>query len=264
MAGFTDEQALRYARQINIPDVGVAGQERLLSSSALVVGAGGLGSPALLYLTAAGVGRIGVVDADPVDLTNLQRQIAHGTADIGRGKAESARDAMHAIDPGIVVATYGERLTAANALQTIRRYDVVLDCTDNFPTRYLINDACVLLGTTLVTAAVIRFHGQLTTVRPHQGPCMRCLLPEPPAPGSVPSCAQAGVLGPVAGAMGCLQAVEAIKVLLGLPDTLVGRLFVLDALAFAPSIMEIERDPDCPVCGATPRITGLTDFEASC
>lgn len=264
MAGFTDEQALRYARQINIPEVGVAGQERLLSSSALVVGAGGLGSPALMYLTAAGVGRIGVVDADPVDLTNLQRQIAHGTADIGRKKAVSARDAMRAIDPDVGVVTYVERLTAANALHTIRGYDVVLDCTDNFPTRYLINDACVMLGTTLVTAAVLRFYGQLMTVEPHEGPCLRCTLPEPPAPGSVPSCAQAGILGPVAGAMGCLQAVEAIKVLLGLPGTLVGRIFVLDTLAFAPSIMEVERDPGCPVCGETPIITELADVETSC
>lgn len=264
MAGFTDEQALRYARQINIPQVGAAGQERLLSSSALVVGAGGLGSPALLYLAAAGVGRIGVADADPVDLTNLQRQIAHGVDDIGRNKARSARDAMLAIDPGLDVVAFEERLTAANALDVLRGFDVVLDCTDNFPTRYLLNDACVLSGTPLVTAAVLRFYGQLTTVVPHDGPCMRCALPEPPAPGSVPSCAQAGILGPVAGALGCLAAVEAIKVLLGLPDTLKGRLFVLDALAFEPSVMEIARDPDCPVCGERPTITTLVDYEPSC
>jgi molybdopterin/thiamine biosynthesis adenylyltransferase len=264
MAGFTDEQALRYARQINIPQVGAAGQERLLSSSALVVGAGGLGSPALLYLAAAGVGRIGVADADPVDLTNLQRQIAHGVEDIGRNKARSARDAMLAIDPGLDVVAFEERLTAANALDVLHGFDVVLDCTDNFPTRYLLNDACVLSGTPLVTAAVLRFYGQLTTVVPHDGPCMRCTLPEPPAPGSVPSCAQAGILGPVAGALGCLAAVEAIKVLLGLPDTLKGRLFVLDALAFEPSVMEIARDPGCPVCGERPTITALVDYEPSC
>jgi molybdopterin-synthase adenylyltransferase len=264
MRGFTDEQALRHARQINIPQVGAAGQERLLGSSALVVGAGGLGSAALLYLAAAGVGRIGVADGETVDLTNLQRQIAHGTADLGRNKAESARDAMLAIDPGLSVITYTERLEAADAFDVLRGWDVVLDCTDNFPTRYLLNDACVMLSKTLVTAAVLRFYGQLTTIVPPDGPCARCMFPDPPEPGTVPGCAQAGILGPVAGAMGCLQAVEALKVLLGLPDVLKGRVFVLDTLAFEASVMELERDPSCPVCGDHPTITELTDYERSC
>jgi molybdopterin/thiamine biosynthesis adenylyltransferase len=264
VTGFTDDDVLRYARQINIPDIGVTGQERLLESSALVVGAGGLGSPALLYLTAAGVGRIGVVDAECVDLTNLQRQIAHGMADLGRNKAVSARDAMRSIDPDVEVAVFEDRLVAANALEVLSGWDVVLDCTDNFPARYLLNDACVMLGKTLVTAAVLRFYGQITTVVPRVGPCLRCVMPEPPAPGTVPTCAQAGIVGPVAGAFGCLQAIEALKVLLGAPGGLVGRTFVLDALTFESNVLEVARDPSCPVCGEIPRITSLADVPGGC
>lgn len=264
MSGISDEQALRYARQMNIPDIGVTGQERLLASSVLVVGAGGLGSAALLYLTAAGVGRIGIADPDPVELSNLNRQIAHGVGDLGRAKTASARDAMRAIDPGIDVAVYEERVTAANALEVLAGWDVVLDCTDNFPARYLLNDACVLLGTPLVTGAVLRLYGQITTVVPHAGPCMRCVLREPPAPGTVPTCAQVGIVGAVAGAFGCLQAVEAIKVLLGLPGTLVGRILALDTLTFDAQVLEIERDPACPVCGDAPTLTSLTDAPGAC
>jgi adenylyltransferase/sulfurtransferase len=264
MSGFSNEQALRYARQISIPQIGAAGQERLLGSRAVVIGAGGLGCAALLYMAAAGVGHIRVVDADPVELTNLNRQIAHGASDLGRNKAASARESMLRIDPALDVTTVEERIVAANAPDILVGHDVVLDCTDNFPTRYLLNDACVILDRTLVTAAVLRLFGQVMTIEPHRGPCLRCMLPEPPEPGSVPDCSQAGVLGPVAGAMGCLQAVEAIKVLLHLPDTLTGRVFALDTLAFEPSVMRADRDPACPVCGQHPTITTLSDLRPSC
>lgn len=264
MPGFTDEQALRYVRQVTVGEVGAAGQERLLGSSAVIVGAGGLGSPALLYLAAAGVGRIGVIDSDAVDLTNLQRQIAHRTADIGRNKAESATEAARALNPTVEVVPIAERLAAASALDLLSGYDVVLDCTDNFSTRYVVNDACVLLGVPLVSASIMRFYGQLMTVAPRTGPCLRCLLPEPPVAGSVPTCAQTGVIGPVAGTLGSLQAVEAIKVLLGLPGTLAGRLFVLDALTFDAQVLEIERDTGCAVCGDAPTILAPFDVGDTC
>jgi molybdopterin/thiamine biosynthesis adenylyltransferase len=264
VAGFTDEQALRYVRQVTVGEIGAAGQERLLGSSAAIVGAGGLGCPALLYLAAAGVGRITVIDSDAVDVTNLQRQIAHRTRDIGRNKARSAADAALALNPTVDVAACGERLTASNAFDLLSGHDVVLDCTDNFAARYVVNDACVLLGTPLVTASVMRFYGQLTVVRPRVGPCLRCLVPQPPEPGTVPTCAQTGIVGPVAGALGSLQAVEALKVLLGLPDTLVGRMFALDALTFEAEVLEIERDPGCPVCGDEPSITQLADRGETC
>lgn len=264
MTAFSDEQALRYVRQTNIPEIGVAGQARLLASSAVIVGAGGLGSPALLYLAAAGVGRITVIDADPVDLTNLQRQIAHGAADLGRPKAASARDAALRIDPALDITAREIRLAASNVIDAIRGHDVVLDCTDNFPARYLLNDACVLTGVPLVTAAVLRFYGQITTVAPGSGPCMRCVLPDPPAPGSVPTCARAGILGPVAGTFGSLQACEAVKVLLGLAGTLVGRMFVLDTLSFTAEVLDVPRDPACPVCGDSPRILAPYDVPDAC
>lgn len=264
MAGFTDEQALRYVRQVTVGEVGVVGQERLLDSSAVIVGAGGLGSPALLYLAAAGVGRIAVIDSDAVDVTNLQRQIAHSTADVGRNKAESAAETALALNPTVEVTAVPERLSASNALQLLAGYDVVLDCTDNFSTRYVVNDACVLLGVPLVSASIMRFYGQLMTVAPRTGPCLRCLLPEPPVAGSVPTCAQTGVIGPVAGALGSLQAVEAIKVLLRLPGTLAGRLFVLDALTFDAQVLEIERDRGCAVCGDAPTIHAPVDVGETC
>jgi molybdopterin/thiamine biosynthesis adenylyltransferase len=264
MPGLTDEQVMRYIRQVTVPEVGVVGQERLLDSSAVIVGAGGLGSPALLYLAAAGVGRIGVIDSDVVDLTNLQRQIAHRTADLGRNKAESAAESARALNPTVEIVPEPVRLDASNALALLGGYDVVLDCTDNFVARYVINDASVILGTPLVTASVMRFYGQLTTVMPRVGACLRCVLPEPPKPGEVPTCAQTGVIGPLVGALGSLQAVEAIKVLLGKPGTLVGRMFVLDALAFDSEVLEIERDVRCPVCGDEPTITAPVEVGGTC
>lgn len=253
----TQDEPLRYLRQITIPEIGMAGQAQLGASSALVVGAGGLGSPALLYLAGAGVGRLGIVDSDAVDVTNLQRQIAHRTADVGRNKAASAAEAARALNPLIAVEEHGVRIDRANALDVLRGFDVVLDCVDNFEARYAINDAAVILGIPLVSASVMRFEGQLRTVAPGVGPCLRCLMPVAPEPGQVPTCAQTGIVGPLAGAFGAMQAIEAIKVLLGLPGTLVGRMFVLDSLSFEPQVLEIERDPGCPVCGDAPTILGL-------
>ena len=260
----TEDQILRYSRQIIVPEVGGVGQERLLGRSLLAIGAGGLGSPSLLYLAAAGVGRIGVVDADAVDLTNLQRQIAHTTDDLGKNKAASAAETMRAINPDIEVITHEQRLTADNALEILGGYDVVIDGTDNFPTRYLINDACVLLGTPLVSAAILKFSGQIMTIVPGDGPCYRCVFPEPPPAGSVPNCSQAGILGPVAGALGSLQAIEALKLLLGVETTLKGRVFMLDALTLEARDLTISRNPRCPVCGEQPTITQLIDYEQSC
>lgn len=264
MSALTDEEISRYGRQIIVPGLGGAGQERLKSGSALVVGAGGLGSPALLYLAAAGVGRIGVIDADEVDVTNLQRQIAHATTDLGRNKADSATETMRAINPLIEVVTYSVRLTPETAFEIMADYDVVLDGTDNFPTRYLINDACVLLGKPLVTAAILRYFGQIAVVRPKEGPCYRCFFPEPPTPGSVPSCSQAGILGPVAGVMGSLQALEAIKLLIGSPDSVVGRYVAFDFQSLETSSMEFGRNPQCAVCGDEPTIMSLEVAEESC
>lgn len=264
MSTLTDEEIARYGRQIIVPGVGGAGQERLKNGSVLAVGAGGLGSPSLLYLAAAGVGRIGVIDADEVDVTNLQRQVAHATTDLGRNKAESAAETMRAINPLIEVVTYPVRLTPEIALEILAGYDVILDGTDNFPTRYLINDACVILGKPLVTAAILRYSGQLAVIKPKEGPCYRCFFPKPPAPGTVPSCSQAGILGPVAGAMGSLQALEAIKVLLQSPDSLVGRFVAFDFLSLESSAMEFERNPHCAVCGDEPSITSLDLATDSC
>lgn len=264
MSTLTDEEVARYGRQIIVPGMGGAGQERLKNGSVLVVGAGGLGSPSLLYLAAAGVGRIGVIDADEVDVTNLQRQIAHTTPDLGRNKAESAAETMRSINPLVEVVTYPVRLDPDNALEILGCYDVVLDGTDNFPTRYLINDACILLGKPLVTAAILRYSGQITVIKPGEGPCYRCFFPEPPAPGSVPSCSQAGILGPVAGVMGSLQALEAIKVLVGSADSPVGRYLTIDFNTLDVGTMEFERDSHCAVCGDAPTITSLELSEESC
>jgi molybdopterin/thiamine biosynthesis adenylyltransferase len=264
MSPLTDDQVVRYARQITIPEIGVAGQERLLAASAVVVGAGGLGSPALLYLAGAGVGRITVIDSELVELTNLHRQISHTSADIGRNKAVSAAEKMRAINPDVEVVASSERLVAGSALQLLGGHGVVLDCTDNFATRYLINDACVLMGSTLVTAAISRFYGQVMTIVPRRGPCYRCMFPEPPAAGSVPTCAQTGILGPVPGAMGSLQALEALKVLLGLDGTLEGRLLAIDTRDFDVELLDVARDPACPVCGDVPSITTLVDIPGTC
>ncbi len=264
MFGLSEEEIERYGRQIIVPGIGAAGQGRLKAGSVLVVGAGGLGSPALLYLAAAGVGRIGVVDADVVDVTNLQRQVAHSSAGVGRNKAVSAAETMRAINPHISVETFELRLEAENTLDTLRGWDVVLDGTDNFPTRYLVNDACVMLKIPLVTAAILRYSGQITTLAPGAGPCYRCVFPEPPAPGSVPSCSQAGILGPVAGVLGCMQALEAVKLLVGVGETLCGRYAQFDAERGVWSEYAVNRDPSCPACGTDPTITRLELAEDVC
>lgn len=264
MAELTEDEIARYGRQIIVPGVGGGGQERLKGGSVLVVGAGGLGSPALLYLAAAGVGKIGIVDSDEVDVSNLQRQVAHATADVGLNKAHSAADTLRAINPGIEIEEYQLRLGPENAQTVLEGYDVVLDGTDNFPTRYLVNDACVMLGKPLVTAAILRYSGQITTIVPGTGPCYRCVFPDPPQPGAVPSCAQAGILGPVAGVMGSLQALEAIKVLLGTEEVLAGRYLSFDFRSMESHEMKVERDPACPACGDSPTILELSLPEDVC
>jgi adenylyltransferase/sulfurtransferase len=246
----SEEQVQRYSRHILLREVGGAGQERLLASSAVLVGAGGLGCPAGLYLAAAGVGRIGVIDSDAVDLTNLQRQIAHGTADVGRPKVESFREALGTLNPDVAVEAHGLRLTEENADGLLAGYDVVLDGSDNFETRYLVNDACRRTGRVLVSGAILRFEGQLTVFRPEPGrPCYRCLFPEPPGPDTAPKCSEAGVLGAVAGVVGTGMAVEALKVLLGVGEPLVGRLQVHDALQAGIRTVRYGPDPACELCG---------------
>lgn len=247
---FDDDAITRYSRHILLAEIGGTGQARLRESSVLVVGAGGLGSPLLLYLAAAGVGRIGVVDGDVVELSNLQRQIAHTTDRIGVAKVDSAAMAAHAINPTVRVVTHRGRITAANALDLVAGYDIVCDGTDNFAARFLLSDACVLARRTLVSAAVARFDGQLSVFRPHAGgPCYRCLYPEPPPPGLVPSCSEAGVLGAVTGVMGTLQATEVLKEILGIGETLAGRLLIWDALASRFRTVRLPPDPACAACG---------------
>ncbi|MDQ6612963.1 MAG: HesA/MoeB/ThiF family protein, partial [Gemmatimonadota bacterium] len=233
----------RYSRQVTLPQIGVDGQRRLKASRALVVGAGGLGSPVALYLAGAGVGTLGLVDFDVVDVTNLHRQIMHGTRDVGRNKLDSARERLHDVNPHVEVITYDARLTSLNALDIMRGYDVVIDGTDNFATRYLVNDACVLLGIPNVYGSIFRFDGQASVFATEQGPCYRCLYPEPPPPGSVPSCAEGGVLGVLPGLVGTIQATEAIKVLLGVGETLAGRLLLIDTLAMQFRTVRIKREP---------------------
>ena len=259
----SEEQMQRYSRQVLLQEVGVEGQRRLLDSRVLVVGAGGLGSPAALYLASAGVGTLGIVDGDRVDLTNLQRQVLHYTSDVGRPKTESARRTLEAINPDVQVRTYQTVLTSENALDILREYDVIVNGCDNFPTRYLVNDACVMLGKPLVDASILRWEGQATTYLPGRG-CYRCLFPAPPPPGSVPSCAEAGIVGAVAGFFGTLQALEAIKILLGVGETLANRLLLLDALSGDIRVVRWQRDPRCPVCGDHPTITHLIDYEEFC
>jgi len=256
------ERIERYSRHILLPEVGGQGQRKLLASSVFVVGAGGLGSPALLYLAAAGVGRLGLADSDAVDLSNLHRQIAHGTADLGRSKALSAQEAIHRINPECEVVALERRLTAANIRQAVHGYDLVLDGSDNFPTRFLVADCCRFEGIPLVSAAVVGFEGQLMTILPGPGhPCYRCFLPEPLPAGLVPTCQEAGVLGPVAGVMGTLQATEALKVLLGIGDLLSDRLLVYDALEASFRTGRRALDPSCPLCGERPSVTTLVDVE---
>jgi molybdopterin-synthase adenylyltransferase len=258
----TEDEIRRYSRHILLKEVGGVGQARLKQARVLVVGAGGLGSPLLLYLAAAGVGTIGVVDHDRVELSNLQRQVAHTTRRIGAPKASSAAEAALAINPGVVVEPHAVRLDAGNARGLIGRYDIICDGSDNFATRFLVADACVLERRTLVSAAVLRFEGQLSVFKPHlhkDGPCYRCLYPEPPPEGLVPACSEAGVLGAVTGVMGTLQATEVLKEILGVGESLSGRLLIWDALETRFRTVRLRKDPGCPLCGAAPRITDLSD-----
>ena len=254
----------RYARHLSLPEVGKEGQLRLKDSRVLVVGAGGLGSPLALYLAAAGVGTLGLVDFDEVDATNLQRQILHGTKDIGRAKLDSARDRLADVNPHVSVVTHEVRLDSSNALEIMGPYDIVADGTDNFPTRYLVNDACVLLGKPNVYGSVFRWEGQASVFASDGGPCYRCLFREPPPPGLIPNCAEAGVLGVLPGIIGLIQALEVIKLLLGRGDTLSGRLLIFDALEMSWREMAVSRNTSCPVCGDGPTQTGLIDYEDFC
>lgn len=254
----------RYSRHLILPEVGMVGQLRLKQSSALVVGAGGLGNPLLQYLGAAGVGRIGIVDFDTIDVTNLQRQVMYGTKDVGRKKVEVAKERVQAINPNVDVQLYDTRLTSENALDVLKDYDVVIDGTDNFPTRYLVNDAAVLLGKPNVYGSIFRFEGQASVFWASKGPCYRCLYAEPPPPGLVPSCAEGGVLGVLPGIVGSIQAIETLKVLLGKGDALVGRLLVFDAMKMRFRELKLRKNPDCPICGTHPTIKELIDYEEFC
>jgi len=257
-------ETLRYARHLVLKEVGPEGQARLREARVLVVGAGGLGSPVALYLAAAGIGTLGVVDFDEVDLSNLQRQILHGTADVGRPKLDSARDRLLEINPHVAVEPYPVRLTSDNALDILRRYQVVVDGSDNFPTRYLLNDACVLLGIPCVYGSILRWEGQVSVFGAPGGPCYRCLFREPPPPELVPSCAEAGVFGALPGVVGSMQALEAIKWVLGVGRSLAGRLVLFDALDATWREVEVRRDPACPVCGDSPTVRELVDYERFC
>ena len=254
----------RYSRHLILPEVGVDGQRRLKQSRVLCVGAGGLGSPAAMYLAAAGVGTLGLVDFDVVDLSNLQRQLLHGTSDVGRPKLDSAADRLREVNPHVRIEPHHTALTSANALDLLREYDVILDGTDNFPTRYLVNDACVLLRKPNAFGSIFRFEGQASVFGVEGGPCYRCLYPEPPPPGLVPSCAEAGVLGVLPGIIGTIQATETIKLLLGIGQPLIGRFLVFEALRMRFRELTLRRDPECPVCGDQPTVTALIDYEQFC
>ena len=258
------EEVRRYSRHLIIPDVGMAGQKRLKNARVLCVGAGGLGSPTLMYLAAAGVGTLGIVEFDVVDESNLQRQIIHGHSDIGRSKAESARDSVREINPLVQVNLHEERLDSSNVMELFAQYDLIVDGTDNFATRYLVNDACVLLGKPYVWGSIYRFDGQASVFWAEYGPCYRCLYPEPPPPGMVPSCAEGGVLGVLCASIGSIQVTEAIKLLTGIGESLLGRLMVYDALEMTYRQVKIRKDPNCAVCGDNPTVTELIDYEAFC
>jgi molybdopterin/thiamine biosynthesis adenylyltransferase/rhodanese-related sulfurtransferase/molybdopterin converting factor small subunit len=264
LPALSHEEILRYSRHLILPDVGVEGQKRLKAARVLLVGAGGLGSPAALYLAAAGVGTIGLVDFDVVDKTNLQRQILHGTSAVGTPKLTSGTARIRDLNPNVRVEPFETRLTAENALDIIRDFDIVADGTDNFPTRYLVNDACVLLGKPNVYGSIFRFEGQASVFYAKEGPCYRCLYAEPPPPGLVPSCAEGGVLGVLPGIIGSIQALETIKLILGAGDPLIGRLLLFDALKLEFRELRLAKDPDCPVCGTHPSVTALIDYEAFC
>ncbi len=260
----TNEEIKRYSRHLIMPEVGVDGQRRLKAGSVLCVGAGGLGSPAAMYLAAAGVGRIGIVDFDVVDYSNLQRQIIHGTSSIGKTKLQSAKERLQDINPHIQIDTYETSLSSDNALELFAPYDVILDGTDNFPTRYLTNDACVLLGKPNAYGSIFRFEGQASVFGAKDGPCYRCLYPEPPPPGLVPSCAEGGVLGVLPGVIGVIQATETIKLLTGIGEPLIGRFLIYDALRMKFRELKLRKDPDCPVCGTNPTVTKLIDYQEFC
>jgi len=264
---FTEEQIERYSRHIILPEVGGEGQSKLLESKVFMIGAGGLGSPVAYYLAAAGVGTIGIADADVVDMSNLQRQIIHNNERIGMEKVESAKKTIKALNPDVIVKTYTERVTEENVRDIIRDYDVIVDGCDNFPTRFLVNDACFFEQKTLVSGAMFRFEGQVTTFKPHvdnEGPCYRCLYPEPPPAGLVPSCSEAGILGALAGAVGTIQAVEVIKELLGIGDSLSGHLMTFDALRMEWRKLRLRKDPACPLCSEKATIKDLITYEEAC
>ncbi|HUU12413.1 MAG TPA: molybdopterin-synthase adenylyltransferase MoeB [Terriglobia bacterium] len=263
-AQLSKDEILRYSRHLIMPEVGMEGQLKLKRAKVLCVGTGGLGSPLALYLAAAGIGKLGIVDFDVVDFTNLQRQVIHGTNDVGRSKLESARETIHEINPHVEVETYETRLTSANALDIIKDYDIVADGTDNFPTRYLVNDACVLLGKPNVYGSVFRFEGQASVFYAKEGPCYRCLYPEPPPPGLVPSCAEGGVIGVLPGIIGSIQALQTIKLVLGKGQTLIGRLLLFDALNLKFRELKLRKNPQCALCGKNPTITELIDYEEFC
>ena len=260
-----NDEIRRYSRHLILPEVGLAGQKRIKAASVLCIGAGGLGSPIAMYLAAAGIGRIGIVDFDTVDYSNLQRQILHTDADVGRSKAESAKETIRGINPNVEVEIHNTRISSENALDIIRPYDIVVDGTDNFPTRYLTNDACVLLKKPNVYGSIFRFDGQASVFAPHLGgPCYRCLYPEPPPPGMVPSCAEGGVLGVLPGIVGCIQATEILKLAIGKGNLLVGRLLLFSALDMKFRELKLRRDPQCPICGDHPTIKELIDYEMFC
>ena len=261
----TNDEIRRYSRHLILPEVGLAGQKKIKATGVLCIGGGGLGSPIAMYLAAAGIGRLGLVDFDTVDYSNLQRQILHTDADVGRPKTESAKETIHGINPNVEVVPHNVRITSENALDLIRPYDIVVDGTDNFPTRYLTNDACVLLKKPNVYGSIFRFEGQASVFAPHLGgPCYRCLYPEPPPPGMVPSCAEGGVLGVLPGIIGCIQATEILKLAIGRGSSLVGRLLLFNALETKFRELKLRRDPQCPVCGEHPTITELIDYEQFC
>ena len=260
----TTDDLSRYSRHLILPEVGMEGQRRLKAARVLCVGTGGLGSPLALYLTAAGIGTLGLVDFDVVDSSNLQRQIIHSTKDIGRKKIDSAEEKLSALNPAIKIIKHETMLTSANALDIIKDYDIVADGTDNFPTRYLVNDACVLLGKPNVYGSIFRFEGQASVFATEAGPCYRCLYPEPPPPGLVPSCAEGGVLGILPGLVGVIQATEVIKLILGKGDSLIGRLLLIDALNMRFRELKLRKNPECPVCGTNPTVTALIDYDHFC
>ena len=260
----SNEEISRYSRHLIMPEVALEGQKKLKAARVLTIGAGGLGSPLAMYLAAAGIGTLGIVDFDVVDDSNLQRQIIHGTSDLGRPKMESARDRIADINPNVRVEAFEEALTSENALEIFKDFDVVVDGTDNFPTRYLVNDACVLLDKPNVYGSIFRFEGQASVFYAKEGPCYRCLYPEPPPPGLVPSCAEGGVLGILPGAIGTIQATETVKLILGIGEPLIGRLLLYDALGMRFREMKLRKDPSCPICGENPTVTELIDYQEFC